>query len=156
MKKILFVAALLLTGATLVVAETIAEVYYNPSRLGSYEVLKVTDSLNMEGALETASMRINSSDAGQVTISASQKNNSYAFGANGITYGVDVQGRIDMNTAAFVKNSVLNVFLHDGGSAEFKGSGVTSTIGTLGKANDGWAGKLEAGSGGLQAATVNV
>ena len=58
MKKIIYVCVGIFLGMLTVQAEEINAVYFNPSRLGSYETLRVTDSLRTNADLNVGSMTL--------------------------------------------------------------------------------------------------
>ncbi len=68
MKKLLWMAVVLAAGAVSCPAETIDEVYYNPSRLGHYDYFTVTHTLDTKGAVQAKKMNISGNS---VTIRAS-------------------------------------------------------------------------------------
>lgn len=76
MKKILLGTMLLLATAAL--AETVSSVSYNPSRLGDYQYLKVSDSAKLKGGLATQALNLNS--GGNIRLTNDTTANSYTVG----------------------------------------------------------------------------
>ena len=155
-----------------VAAEEIGAVYFNPSRLGSFEVLKATDRLSTNGNLFLASMKINASQAGTVSVTATGKHVtsgtcasdsgcSYEFNnpADATKSGIEIkEGAVVMadSTVFNVKNGT-GITLDTGGRAEFNATTGTSEITTFGS-NANMHSELSAtgNNGTLSAGTVKV
>lgn len=118
MKKFLVLSSLLLIVSAVSQAETVDAVYFNPSRLGRYEMLRISDKLTARGGVEATEMSIATSDNGSgVTLT---NNGTYSI-AN-----VEAAGTVDMPSTRF---TVTNVQASNtGGEATFEQE---STINTL-------------------------
>ena len=137
MKNIGLLVAIILVMAHTALAEGVSDVYFNPSRLGSYEVLKVTDALKVEGNLETKAMKVNISQLGQVIMSAKNSNGVYPYQFTSavpkLEPGVYAEdGFVWMLPTTF---NTQKVKLH-GGYAYFQGTGTTSKIATITRSNN--------------------
>ena len=142
MKKTLLMISVMLFGALYGVSEDINAVYFNPSRLGSYEMLKVTDKLQTQGPLNTAFMVIQNNSAGEIKMTATgqvpDKEYSYEFTNGGIKAE---NGIINMPATHFEITKVqigdsTTSYPGSGGDAAFVGTysnGAASEIDVLGK-----------------------
>lgn len=133
MKKFLCMLAVLTAAVPALQAERIRAVYFNPSRLGSYDILRVSERLATNGGLQTASVNINANPSGVVSALATDKltgdsTYSYRFGpitTNSAVYatesmGIDAgKGIINMPGTAFEITNVVAT----GGTASFTGTG---------------------------------
>lgn len=99
-------------------AEVVESVSYNPSRLGQFERLKISDRLNAPGGVQSSRLTVRANN--RVTVqNAGNYQLDYAFPS----------GKVSMPAAQF-EAATLNT---RGGEGEFSraGSDYTSTIGTL-------------------------
>ncbi len=69
MKKILWSVAVLSFSGALWAAETISTVSFNPSRMGDYTYLKVSDKATIKSGLKTDELYINPAASGAVSLS---------------------------------------------------------------------------------------
>lgn len=99
-------------------AEVVESVYYNPSRLGQFERLKISDRLNAPGGVQSSRLTVRANN--RVTV---QNAGNYQ-----LDYALP-SGKVSMPAAQF-EAATLNT---RGGEGEFsrEGSDYTSTIGTL-------------------------
>lgn len=128
MRKILIGIFVLLAAVMTGQAEQISEVYFNPSRLGYYDLLKVTEQLVVKGGLWVASMNISSAADKKVLVTAHgnipAESYSYRFGSpeQDISENAGIEaskGIISMPGTIF---QIIDV-LANGGTAEFVGTG---------------------------------
>ena len=131
MKNILLVTAALCVLSVAGVAEEIDAVYFNPSRLGNYETLRITNKLTSTGSVTANSVRV----AGTTTVTASGNSlgssTAPVYKFTGVIDGKN--GYINMSGAEF--DITEGVTVNGGPSgvarAQFKktGSGVFSDLG---------------------------
>lgn len=133
MRKFTCILALLLGAGMYSPAETIDEVYFNPSRLGRYETLRITDQLTAAGGVEAQNMDIQS--AGTVTWNSE---NGFTIPQTHAKGNVNMQGTWTVDTL----NNLGGLY---GGTVQFTGTGESS----INNLNNGDAGAR------IQANTVN-
>ena len=117
MKKCLYLVAGVFFTAAWLPAETIDSVSFNPSRLGRYENLKISDTLNSKGGIEAQAVTVQA--AGTIDF---ENNRNYQFDTT------TVESSLYMPYTRFVAGT-----LNSQGTAAFEDetSSVTSTINNL-------------------------
>ena len=98
MKKFIF-GLLLMVCSFPTLAEVVSSVSFNPSRMGEYTYLKVTDKANLKGGLDTPVLNIQS--GGTVSMQTDSSSRLYEIP----TVKGETNSRIDMPNTAFHGNT---------------------------------------------------
>ena len=116
MKKYICMIFVLFAVSLISKAETVDAVYFNPSRLGRYEMLKISDTLTAAGDIQAGSMSIQTGNKATITA------DSYTIKT------INASGSISMPNTEFIANrmSVLR-----GGKATFGKEDSVSSIDDL-------------------------
>lgn len=112
MKNFTLILLGVLLCTAVVQSETIDGVLYNPSRLGHYEHLKISDTLTSEGGLKTEKMVM----TGQVTV---QGSDNYTISGE-----TEVKGSVRMSDTTFN----VDTLSHNGGLATFAKASEIATL----------------------------